>query len=87
MSITRSDFEKSLAALDPSAQLDATGQARIAADGLTALLQFEPMPNRTLGGLLTLPQARVKLQIEGAEAARMNDFMRRFDIAFQRGGG
>lgn len=87
MSISQADFEKSLAALDPSAGLDARGEARIAVDGLTVLIRFEAMPNRRLGGLLSLPQARVTLELRDGSEIQMRGFLYRFDIAFQRGGG
>ncbi len=90
MSISRREFEASLAALDPNATLSATGWARVTSGGITAEIQFQPLPARVLGGLLSLPQASVQISFADAPNvadARVADFLRRFDIAFQRGGG
>lgn len=50
-------------------------------------VHFAPERPKTFGGLLALPQATVTLIFEGASAAARAEFLHRFDIAFQRGGG
>lgn len=83
MTITRAEFEKSLAAFDHQAALDARGQVSIAG----AVIRFEALPPRRPGGLLSLPQARITIETEALDPAQRAAFLRRFDIAFQRGGG
>ena len=87
MSISRAEFVRSLAVLDPAAVWDANAAARVHADGIAAHIQFEALAQRTLGRLLAMPQARVTITIETACARRRAAFLTRFDIAFQRGGG
>ena len=87
MSISRAEFEASLAALDADAKLDAAGQARVGFGGTEALIRFEPLPERRLGGLLALPQARVRITLSSGDTTIQAAFLRRFEIAFQRGGG
>lgn len=87
MTITRAEFERSLAALTPGAVLDHDGWATIAADGGAARIRFEELPRRRIGGLIALPQARVTIDLAGLPDAERSGFLRRFDVAFQRGGG
>lgn len=87
MSITRAEFEASLAALDPAAQIDAQGFAQVRVAGVQAAVRFEELPRRWLGGLISMPQARVSLLFDGLAEAERDAFQRAFDIAFQRGGG
>ena len=87
MSISRTEFAASLAALDATATLDASGQALIKHAGKAVHIAFEKLPDRRLGGLLAMPQARVRIALGGATADEAADFLRRFAIAFQRGGG
>lgn len=47
----------------------------------------EPLAGVRLGGLLELPRAKVTLTYSGASNADRIAFQRRFDLAFQRGGG
>ena len=87
MSISRHEFAASLAALDPNAQLTPAGCAIVTSAGVTAEIRFSALPVLVLGGLLALPQASVRITIADATDAQAADFLRRFDIAFQRGGG
>lgn len=87
MSITRADFARSLARLDGAAVLDASGAALVRAAGICARIQFDALPERRLGGLLAMPQARVAIFLPEASAAEKTGFLTRFDVAFQRGGG
>ncbi len=47
----------------------------------------EVLPGARLGGLLELPRAKVTISYSGVTAADRTAFQRRFDLAFQRGGG
>jgi hypothetical protein len=47
----------------------------------------EPRPGVRLGGLLDLPRAEVTLMFDGVSAEDRLAFLKRFDLAFQRGGG
>lgn len=87
MSITRGEFELSLAGFDASARLNGEGTAVIALPGGNACIRFEELPKRRLGGLIHMPQARVTIDLAGVPAAERAEFLRRFEIAFQRGGG
>ena len=87
MSISCGAFEASLAALDPHAKIDAAGHTSVICAGVTAQIQFAAMPARLLGGLLAMPQASVRITIPDATEAQTAAFLRRFDIAFQLGGG
>lgn len=86
MSLSGAEFAASIAKL---------GAHRTSAGGFPVFdleegaveIRFEPATSRTLGGLLSLPQAVVTLVFEGASSKAQADFIRRFDIAFQRGGG
>lgn len=87
MSITRADFARSLARLDEDAVLDAGGAAQVRAAGVAARIQFDELPPRKLGGLLAMPQARVAIVLTEASSAERREFLARFAVAFQRGGG
>lgn len=53
-----------------------------------AEIAFHALPPRRVGGgLLELPQARVTIKFGDVGTAEADAFLRRFDIAFQRGGG
>ena len=84
MTLTGEEFAKSLAAFDATAVPDGDGVAR----SRGAVIRFEALPSRRLGGgLLSLPQARVTIDLAGVPEAERAAFQRAFDVAFQRGGG
>lgn len=89
MALTEADFLKSLAALDPLA--GKSGPERPATipipGGGFARIAFAAAPPVTLGRLLALPRATVMISFEDADEHARAAFLRRFDIAFQRGGG
>jgi hypothetical protein len=87
MSITRADFERSLALFAPGVQLDTEGRAVVATASGSARLSFEGLGKRRLGGLLSMPQARITLDLSDMPETERGAFLRSFDIAFQRGGG
>ena len=89
MTLSAAEFAKSLAALAGGHVTITDGCCVIALDGIrgSAKIIYEPLPSRRVGGLLDLPQAKVTLRLTGMTAAQADIFLRRFDIAFQRGGG
>ena len=86
MSISVSEFAASIAL---------TGAHRLKADGSVvfdigqghAEITFEELPGVRLGGLLQLPRAKVCLKFSGVSPEQRTQFLRTFDVAFQRGGG
>lgn len=86
MSMSRAEFENSLAALLdlPSAPAP---PVRVPLGAGSVAIDFEPLQGVRLGGLLELPRARVSLSFTGVARDEREAFARRFDLAFQRGGG
>jgi len=89
MALSPREFEKSIAAFAGAHVPVVDGRASIAlgTEGQIAEIVFEPLPPRRVGGLLDLPQARVSIVMPNVASELQSDFLRRFDIAFQRGGG
>ena len=52
----------------------------------TLTLAWQPLPPLSIA-LLTLPRLRVSFRFEGVGESQRRDFMRRFDLYLQRGGG
>lgn len=50
-------------------------------------ITFEKIAGFSFGGLVEMPRARVVIAFEAVPPAARAEFLRRFDIAFQRGGG
>lgn len=88
MALTRADFDRSLAKIKAgSAASTADAPVHIAYGNGKVTISFKPLPSETVGGLLTLPRARVLLVIDGLSAEQKAAFLTNFDRAFQRGGG
>lgn len=89
MTLSEGEFAKSMAAFAGADVAIANGRAAVAvnAKGGLAEIAFAPLPPRRVGGLLELPQAKVTITLTDVPAAEADAFLRRFDIAFQRGGG
>lgn len=88
MSISLSEFRAGLAPLCPVAETPPeSGDVRIAVAGGHVDIAFASLPPVTLGKLLALPRAEVTLSFRGVAEPDRAAFLRRFDIAFQRGGG
>lgn len=87
MSLSRGEFEKSIAALAGGPVAIADGVASLTEAGGSIAIAYHALPPKRLGGLLLLPQARVTLDIEALDEARAVAFLQRFELAFQRGGG
>lgn len=58
-----------------------------ASGGGTALVRYQPQPGVRLGGLLEIPRAVVTITLSGLSDADRISLLRRFEMAFQRGGG
>ncbi len=91
MSISRSEFVNSIrsfAGEDAASTAQSDGRVTLAVGpGGKATVAYEAMPGAVLGGLLELPRARVTINFDAGERADREEFLRRFDISFQRGGG
>jgi hypothetical protein len=85
MALTPAEFAGSLAVLHPA--WDGAIPVAIPSGSGRVSIHFEALPSVRLGGLLELPRARVTLSLEGVSLADRAAFLRRFDMAFQRGGG
>ena len=87
MSLSAVEFESSLAVFLGRTIRPGTTRADVDLDVGRVAITYQPVSGVTLGGLLALPRAIVRLTFEGVSEAERADFVRRFDIAFQRGGG
>ncbi len=87
MSLSATEFEKSLAVFLGRSIAAGTTSADVDLEVGRAGITYQPVGGVTLGGLLALPRATVRLTFEGVPESVREDFVRRFDIAFQRGGG
>lgn len=90
MTLSAGEFAKSVVAFAGEDVVIADGRATLALGvaGGTAEIAFTPLPPRRIGGgLLELPQAKVTIRLDGVSANEAETFLRRFDFAFQRGGG
>ena len=89
MTLSAGEFAKSIAAFTGGdvAITDKRATVVVNDKGGSAEITFEPLPPRRVGGLLELPQARVTITLAKVSAAQLDTFLRRFDLAFQRGGG
>ena len=88
MSLNLAEFHRSLKTLQRDVMLDA-GQKEIIIPAGNAEIRivYEPLERATLGGLLSLPRAKVTLHMDGLGKVEREAFLTRFDKAFQRGGG
>lgn len=88
MSLTRAEFQRSLVNLTQDSTAEISGDAAKITFGTgTVAIAFKPLADVTMGGLLSLPRARVSLSFEALNEAQQTAFLAKFDKAFQRGGG
>lgn len=85
MSAAVDEFHRSMAVLDAT-RAPALSHRLGCGEG-TVVIAYEALPGVTLGTLLALPRARITLRFENTTPADRAQFMARFDLAFQRGGG
>ncbi len=86
MSLSRSEFEASISKLGRHG-LSAAGFPVFDLEEGSVEIRYLPAPPKMFGGLLSLPQAHITLAFDSASESARADFVHRFDIAFQRGGG
>lgn len=90
MTLSKSEFANSIRAFaGETAAQSASGGGPVVipmASG-EAVISFTPIEGFSFGGLVPMPRARVEISFSGGDKAAAAEFMRRFDIAFQRGGG
>lgn len=86
MTLSPREFAASLARLLPDAGMDA-GDVLIALGAGSLRICCEPVAPLVIASMPPLPRARVTLDFKGVAAEDRAAFLRRFDIAFQRGGG
>lgn len=88
MSLTLVEFQRSLANLAQDSTAEMSGDAaKITYGSGTVAIAYKPLAKVTMGGLLSLPRARVSLSFEALDEAQQIAFLAKFDKAFQRGGG
>ncbi|GBF27990.1 hypothetical protein MnTg02_03052 [bacterium MnTg02] len=88
MSLTSAEFRRSLARLTQDSTAEMSGDAAKISYGTGSVaIAYEPLADVTMGGLLSLPRARVSLSFEALDEAQQTEFLAKFDKAFQRGGG
>lgn len=87
MGLTHQEFIRSLspAVRDMSLRVDGT-HIQIGDSTGRVEIRLGPEQQRRLGSLV-LPRIDVRLVFEGFSAGERDEFMRRFGLAFQRGGG
>ena len=88
MSLTLAEFQRSLAKLTQDLTADTSSDAaKITYGAGTVAIAYKPLADVTIGGLLSLPRARVSLSFDALDETQQTAFLTKFDKAFQRGGG
>lgn len=88
MALTPEDFARLLPkALNGWDYQISDNGARIGTAERGITITLSPLPSRVLGGLLVLQRNQVKIDFHGLDQPEQDDFLKRFDQAFQRGGG
>lgn len=86
MSLSVSEFADSMAKIGAH-QINADGSRRFDLSPGHVDVNYAPQPSVRLGGLLELPRAVVTINFAGVSDSERAEFLRKFEIAFQRGGG
>jgi hypothetical protein len=87
MGLTHVEFMRSLPAAVEGMDCRVDGRHIVISDSTRRIMiRLGPEQVRRLGSL-ALPQTQVNLSFEGFSEEQRKDFLRRFDLAFQRGGG
>lgn len=87
MSASDSEFAQSLSVLLSRPVAIGELPLRLELGGGQVLIERDALPGVRLGGLLEMPRAAVTLTFASVPETLRADFLRRFDLAFQRGGG
>lgn len=85
MALSPGEFATTIAALAPAGPTAKSVQVPLGSGSVA--IRYEALPGVRLGGLLELPRASVTLTFDNVSEAEREAFVRRFDVAFQRGGG
>jgi hypothetical protein len=86
MSLTAQEFADTLVYVGTSKK-QPDSSYEFAVETGSVRVSYAPLPSVTLGGLLTLPQARVTLNFAGVSDSAREKFLKHFDLMFKRGGG
>jgi hypothetical protein len=87
MSLTLAEFQNSLVPLS-GRRLEAGDVMAVVGVGAgRAVIEYEARPAVRFGGLLDLPRALVSITFDDVAPDDQTAFIKRFDFAFQRGGG
>ncbi len=86
MALTMSEFRSGIAQLTHLDLGENEGKVRIPCGCGDVLVSFEQLPNVRLGAL-ELPRAKISFLFTDVEEGPRRDFLRAFDLVFQRGGG
>ena len=87
MALTREEFVRLLpGAAGDLPWREEAGRFRLGAEDAGVDITLDPQPPRRIA-LFTLPVMRVSFRFHGWSAAERDAFVKRFDLAFQRGGG
>jgi hypothetical protein len=87
MGLTLADFQRSIAPLTGAPLPISTTRAEIVVHGGRVVITCEPRSALRLSSLVEMPLAAVTIDFYGLDVAERTAFLRRFDLAFQRGGG
>lgn len=88
MSANPNEFARSMEHLTRDMAHHVQGDATvIELPGGTAAITYTPKEGRRLSPLLVMPAADVSIAFEGVSDVDRTDFVAKFDLAFQRGGG
>jgi hypothetical protein len=87
MSLSLIEFQLSIRPLLGAPLPSDQSQAYIPLGSGGVAITYEARPGVRFGGLLDLPRALVSLTFDSVPLDEQNAFLKRFDFAFQRGGG
>jgi hypothetical protein len=88
MSLDLAEFHRGLKALAPDIPLEEKQTiVAVPSGGKKVTIDYAPLENATLGKSLSLPRARVTIDVSTLGEDERRAFLARFDKAFQRGGG
>ena len=87
MGLTLSEFQLTLARLTGVPLASGQMSAQIGLGAGSVVVAFAPRPALRLSALLAMPRAHVSLTFSNVTEAQQQDFLKRFDLTFHRGGG
>ena len=85
--MTLREFQQNLAPLIGAPLAGDQNSAELAVGAGRVTIDYEPRPGLRLSELLTMPVGLVTLVFENVSASDQHGFLKRFELAFQRGGG